>query len=218
MRDRSLGKLAGGILWSPVLDLTRSQPSARNPNIKDFLEPFWRISPGDCLTVDNDPTFKLLYSGTTKKIRDRMNRDGHYLCKIEHINHPLVSPLCDHNFSNLPPLLIQSGMSEVFRDEAYLYAKKIYKSLNAKNSGNIKLQLFEEMPHCFMIVPGFDKDENCLREALIFIRKCLECGELGNGEGEEKRGGNFECYLVNTKNEIKSYTPNFKVASIPTWN
>lgn len=219
MRDQNLGKLSGSVLWSPVLDITRSQLSARDPNTKDFLEPFWRILPGNRLTVDNDPSFRLLYNGTTKEIRDRMDRDGHYLCKIEHVNYPLVSPFCDSDFSNLPPMLIQTGMSEVFRDEAYLYAKKIYNSQCTKNSENIKIQLFEEMPHCFMMVPGFDKEENCLREALKFIRKCLELDQLGDSEGSNKSSGRFECYIVNTKSEIRHYVPDFKLDPISarTW-
>ncbi|KXN66429.1 alpha/beta-hydrolase, partial [Conidiobolus coronatus NRRL 28638] len=123
MRDARLGKLAGGLLWSPLLDATHSQPSTRELEHSDFLEAFNYISPS----------------------KDRLT--------IEHINHPLMSPLCDTNFSDLPPMLIQTGNAELLRDEAYVYAKKIYESLTSRNSDQIKLQLFDEMPHAFMVIP-----------------------------------------------------------------
>jgi acetyl esterase/lipase len=215
MRDAGLGKLAGGLLWSPLLDATHSQPSTRELEHSDFLEAFNYISPGeDRLTVDNNPCFKLTYQGSSDEIRARMNRDGHYLCKIEHINHPLMSPLCDTNFSDLPTMLIQTGNGELLRDEAYLYAKKIYQSLTPENSDQIKLQLFDEMPHAFMVIPGFTKDLTCLNEALKFINKCLG---LDNQPESKSSLRQFECYLVNTKGEINNFDPEFRAAEVPTW-
>lgn len=66
-------------------------------------------------------------------------------CKNEDPKNPLISPLFG-NLEGLPPLLIQTGESEIFRDEAIAIAKKAQ-----AHQVPVTLELWPETIHCWQL-------------------------------------------------------------------
>ncbi|WVQ97523.1 hypothetical protein IAU59_004637 [Kwoniella sp. CBS 9459] len=122
LRDEGYKSPAGLVLMSPWVDLTMSCGS-------------W----DDCADSDVVPR---------PESDDHLNPVGCYLGPegiSKYLTHPYASPLFGE-LSNLPPMLIQSGDSEVLRDEITLLAHK------ATLSGvQVTHELYEDMVHVFQM-------------------------------------------------------------------
>ncbi|WVF70399.1 hypothetical protein IAT40_005189 [Kwoniella sp. CBS 6097] len=122
LRDEGYKTPAGLVLMSPWVDLTMSCGS-------------W----DDCADSDVVPR---------PETDDHLNPVGCYLGPdgiSKYLTHPYASPLFGE-LSDLPPMLIQSGDSEVLRDEITLLAHK------ATLSGvQVTHELYEDMVHVFQM-------------------------------------------------------------------
>ncbi|KAJ3329020.1 hypothetical protein HDU91_003951, partial [Kappamyces sp. JEL0680] len=79
-------------------------------------------------------------------------------------HHPSCTPL-NGDLSNLCPILIQSGDSEVVMDDAILFHQR------ASSAGNqIQLQLYKDMFHVFHTFPHLPQSAFALKRAGVFIR------------------------------------------------
>ncbi|OCF40224.1 esterase [Kwoniella heveanensis CBS 569] len=122
LRDEGYKIPAGLVLMSPWVDLTMSCGS-------------W----DDCADSDVVPR---------PESDDHLNPVGCYLGPegiSKYLTHPYASPLFG-DLSNLPPMLIQSGDSEVLRDEITLLAHKATLS-----GAQVTHELYEDMVHVFQM-------------------------------------------------------------------
>ena len=109
---------ACAVLLSPAVDCTLSSPSM----------------------VDNEDLDPMM------NLRSLLVLRRHYAPSPQLYTHPEVSPLFA-DFEGYPPLLLQTGSSEMLRDEAIRTAEK------AKAAGvDVELELWPETPHVFQIV------------------------------------------------------------------
>lgn len=109
---------ACAVLLSPAVDCTLSSPSM----------------------VDNEELDPMM------NLRSLLVLRRHYAPSPQMYTHPEVSPLFA-DFEGYPPLLLQTGSSEMLRDEAIRTAEK------AKAAGvDVELELWPETPHVFQIV------------------------------------------------------------------
>ncbi|CAO3622222.1 unnamed protein product [Mucor fragilis] len=124
LRDHGLPQPEGAVLISPWVDLTFSYPSWQDASLYDYLP----SNPAE-LTA--------------------MNPAHLYLEDQELIRHPYVSPIFADNFSNMPPMLIQSGGCESLRDEICDLTSKIKSS----KSTMVHHEIYEDMVHVFQAFP-----------------------------------------------------------------
>ncbi|CAJ0831455.1 10066_t:CDS:10 [Entrophospora sp. SA101] len=143
------------------------------------------------LNIDNKPKF-------WHKSFDRDGRLQLYASN-EGLAIPYVSPLFAESLGGLPPILVQTGDIEKFRDESIYLAHKAanpekynlpyynaekFKKSPYKTSTKVVLEVYEEMPHVFQIA---------VNRTTEFIKRLL------SGEEEEK---GFKALRVTAKGEI----------------
>ncbi|KAH7338792.1 Alpha/Beta hydrolase protein [Rhizoctonia solani] len=125
LRDEGYELPSGAILFSPWVDLTMSCDSwDSNADVDVVPRP----------DADDPLNPVACYLGWGENMK-------------KYITHPYASPLFG-DFKGLPPLLIQSGDSEVLRDEITLLAHK------ATLAGvDVRHELFEDAVHVFQMFP-----------------------------------------------------------------
>ncbi|KAG2190057.1 hypothetical protein INT46_007936 [Mucor plumbeus] len=124
LRDHGLPQPEGAVLISPWVDLTFSYPSWKDASLYDYLP----SNPAE-LTA--------------------MNPAHLYLNDQDLVKHPYVSPIYADSFSNMPPMLIQSGGCESLRDEICDLTIKIKNS----KSTMVHHEIYEDMVHVFQAFP-----------------------------------------------------------------
>ncbi|KAI9290506.1 alpha/beta-hydrolase [Neoconidiobolus thromboides FSU 785] len=94
--------LSGGLLLSPWLDLSFSQPSFSS-STNDYL-------PGPKLNDVKNYTFinELLASSVTDLKDEILNVSGHFFTNEKYLTYPLVSPMYQDNFDRFPPIMVVS--------------------------------------------------------------------------------------------------------------
>lgn len=155
LRDEGYEMPSGLILMSPWVDLTMSCGSwEENAHLDVVPRP---EKDGACLIS------RVLTA-------DHLNPVGCYLGPEgikTFVTHPYASPLFGH-LDNLPPMLIQSGDSEVLRDEITLLAHK------ATLAGAIvKHELYEDMVHVFQMFTFLPAAEAAIASVGRFVRSTL---------------------------------------------
>jgi epsilon-lactone hydrolase len=98
---------------------------------------------------------------------DRLSLAVKDYCRDENPTNPLISPLFGDLY-NLPPLFIQVGASEIFRDEALAIAKK------AEEKGvSVTLEVWPEMVHCWQLFASkIPEGEQAIDHIGTFIKSC----------------------------------------------
>ncbi|WVQ83848.1 hypothetical protein IAT38_005992 [Cryptococcus sp. DSM 104549] len=164
LRDEGYKMPAGLVLMSPWVDLTMSCGS-------------WDEN------ADSDVVPR-------PEADDHLNPVGCYLGPqgiSKYLTHPYASPLFG-DFHNLPPMLIQSGDSEVLRDEITLVAHK------ATLAGvNVTHELYEDMVHVFQMFPFLPATTTAINNVGRWMRSTLpkiekEEREARGLEGEQVSG------------------------------
>ncbi|CAE6467668.1 unnamed protein product [Rhizoctonia solani] len=141
LRDEGYELPSGAILFSPWVDLTMSCDSWDSNADVDVVP---RPDADDPL----NPVACYLGWGESMK---------------KYITHPYASPLFG-DFKGLPPLLVQSGDSEVLRDEITLLAHK------ATLAGvDVRHELFEDAVHVFQMFPFLPTTRRAFRNVRSFV-------------------------------------------------
>ncbi|KAG8716850.1 hypothetical protein FRC09_015104 [Ceratobasidium sp. 395] len=143
LRDEGYELPSGAILFSPWVDLTMS-----------------------CDSWDSNAAFDVV---PRPDADDPLNPVACYLGWGEgmkqYVTHPYASPLFG-DFKGLPPLLIQSGDSEVLRDEIMLLAHK------ATLAGvDVRHELFEDAVHVFQMFPFLPATRRAFQNVRSFIQE-----------------------------------------------
>jgi acetyl esterase/lipase len=242
MRDANIGKLSGALLYSPWVDLTTGQPSCTGCTDTCLLQSIENST----YERDNDGNllpgiFKTSFECSDSEIQNRMVERGHFFAPKKYINSPLVSPLCDTNFKDLPPTLIISGEGECFRDEDYLYYELINSSYSEEELSDFKipptiLHFYEEMFHIFPIIsPELAPSLESVKRATNFIKQCfaqklegfnrikannpINLGVDNSTDNLSSSNQSRNLYLSIVKDQLLvPYTPNYRTAAIPTWS
>jgi acetyl esterase/lipase len=127
---------ACAVLLSPAMDCTLTSPSMAD-------------------NADRDPLMRL---SNLLVVRH------HYAPSPSLHLDPEVSPLFG-DFAGLPPLLLQTGSTEILRDEAVRAAEK------ASAAGvDVELEIWPETPHVFQIVPFLPESALAAEHIVRFIR------------------------------------------------
>ena len=223
LRDEGYPLPAGLVLMSPWVDLTMSCGSW-DENLA------WDVVP----RPDSDGESPVLCHLVL--IADHLNPVGCYLGPkgiATYLTHPYASPLFG-DFQGLPPMLIQSGDSEVLRDEITLLAHK------ATLAGvNVTHELYEDMVHVFQMftflpaarsalhnvgrwvrhtLPQLERDrwttpsngmgsDAAADEALQGARQVNEAGETISGPEGQATRDEVEAVRAQRDRELRSVTP-----------
>ncbi|EUC57357.1 lipase/esterase from carbohydrate esterase family CE10 protein, putative [Rhizoctonia solani AG-3 Rhs1AP] len=143
LRDEGYELPSGAILFSPWVDLTMSCDSWDSNADVDVVP---RPDADDPL----NPVACYLGWGESMK---------------KYITHPYASPLFG-DFKGLPPLLVQSGDSEVLRDEITLLAHK------ATLAGvDVRHELFEDAVHVFQMFPFLPATRRAFQNVRSFVKQ-----------------------------------------------
>ncbi|KXN66919.1 alpha/beta-hydrolase [Conidiobolus coronatus NRRL 28638] len=182
LRDINFGKPLAAVLYSPWIDLVSdSYPSYEEFSNTDFLPP-----PINLIIKEGneeeilDGQLKLIYGGSPSNIKAKILERGHYLAPVKYLHTPIISPLKDTNFSDLPPVLIITGDAEVIRDESIHYNDSIYDAysdgqLAQRNISPCTLHLYPDMIHIFpMNFPFIKESKEALGKTAEFINRCFE--------------------------------------------
>lgn len=144
LRDNGYPMPAGACLMSPWVDLTMS-----------------------CGSWDENSEYDVI---CVPHAEDHLNPVGCYLGPkgiAAYLTHPYASPLFG-DLSNLPPLLIQSGDSEVLRDEITLLAHK------ATLAGvPVTHELYEDMVHVFQMFTWLPATHAAINSIGRWVRQTL---------------------------------------------
>jgi len=154
------------------------------------------------LNIDNKPKFW----------HESFDRDGRlqFYASNEGLAIPYVSPLFAESLGGLPPILVQTGDIEKFRDESIYLAHKAanpekynfpyynaekFKKSPYKTPTKVVLEVYEEMPHVFQIFGDIHpSSQTAVNRTSEFIKRLL------SGEEEEEKG--FKAFRVTGKGEI----------------
>jgi acetyl esterase/lipase len=167
LRDEGYKMPAALVLMSPWVDLTMSCGSwDENADLDVVPRP---EADGESLSlVRNELT-----------LADHLNPVGCYLGPkgiATYLTHPYASPLFG-DFHDLPPMLIQSGDSEVLRDEIILLAHK------ASLAGVIVThELYEDMVHVFQMFTWLSSAKTAINSVGRWVRVTLPAIEEATRE------------------------------------
>ncbi|KAI9592864.1 Alpha/Beta hydrolase protein [Syncephalis fuscata] len=174
LRDLRLPLPAGAITLSPWLDQTSSSTSATANSTTDYLpnpdiigkvdKPWWQTD---------------------------VNVEHFYVRQRSLLTCPYVSPLWATDLSGLPPILMQVGGAERFKDEVMQFAQHavLLPQARPNSSGNslrlgrtasivrmptsVRLEVYEEMPHVWACFPNMPATRVSQARAAKFIHSCL---------------------------------------------
>ncbi|WWD08180.1 hypothetical protein V865_006291 [Kwoniella europaea PYCC6329] len=159
LRDEGYKLPAGLVLMSPWVDLTMS-----------------------CGSWDENAATDVV---PRPEADDHLNPVGCYLGPkgiSTYLTHPYASPLFG-DFQGLPPMLIQSGDSEVLRDEITLLAHK------ATLAGvNVTHELYEDMVHVFQMFSFLPATTAAINNVGKWVCQTLPAIEEQEGRHESKLG------------------------------
>ncbi|KIY66624.1 alpha/beta-hydrolase [Cylindrobasidium torrendii FP15055 ss-10] len=153
LRDNAYPMPAGGILMSPWVDMTMSGASWESNAAYDVI-----------------PVFDA---------KDHMNPISSYLGAgmEKYLTHPYASPIFA-DFAGLPPILIQSGDSEVLQDEITLLSRKMELA-----GVNVRHEEYQDGVHVFQTFPflkiwtlAFDGIGDFVRDVLPSVPIASEPG------------------------------------------
>ncbi|KXN66920.1 alpha/beta-hydrolase [Conidiobolus coronatus NRRL 28638] len=245
MRDIQLGQVAGSVLFSPWIDLASSHPSCEGSDYRDISSPMTNMvhSTG---TPDDMPIgmFMGMYYASDDLVKKRLLERGHHLAPVKYLNTPIVSPLCDNCFRDLPPTLVIAGECERLRDESYLYHEQITSSYTEDELKRFKIppsttHIYEEMFHVFApLLPEINTSKMATKRVINFINQCFalnttlfekikdqcpinlnlskQANNLETLDKEELKWNNLYFSRVNQK--LESFKPNYKRSQIKTWS
>lgn len=161
LRDEGYQLPAGLILMSPWVDLTMSCGSW-DENMG------WDVVPRP--EADGEASSTMSLSLLLMLMLDHLNPVACYLGPkgiATYLTHPYASPLFG-DLSGLPPMLIQSGDSEVLRDEITLLAHK------ATLAGvSVTHELYEDMVHVFQMFTFLPGAKAAIRSVGRWVRQTL---------------------------------------------
>ncbi|KAI9290552.1 hypothetical protein K502DRAFT_359983 [Neoconidiobolus thromboides FSU 785] len=171
--------VAGGLLLSPWVDLTSSQPSILTKN-NDFLEAP-NLKDGERYLFINE----LLVNVSDNLREEIVNVNGHFYTTEKYLKYPLVSPMYQNSFDGFPPIMVIVGDEERFEDECMIFAYKL-KSNNkgTSNSQQVILHVYDEMIHLFQT---FDSHPSCQKSFELgskFIADCLSDNINNNNDDQ----------------------------------
>ena len=126
---------ACGVLLSPAVDCTFDSPSIVE---NQRLDPLLRLS--DLLVLRR-----------------------HYVPSPHLYTHPEVSPLFA-DFAGFPPLLMQTGSSEMLRDEAVRAARKAHAA-----GVDVELELWTDTPHVFQVATFLPESALAIEHITEFV-------------------------------------------------
>ncbi|RKP07414.1 hypothetical protein THASP1DRAFT_24432 [Thamnocephalis sphaerospora] len=184
LRDADLPLPAGGIGFSPWVDLTGSMPSIKTNGATDYL-------PMPTVLEEAGARFNL-WPG----------RDHFYATERRLLKSPYVSPMWATDLTGLPPLLVQVGGAERLRDEGIRFAHRTASrdhdgaspgSLGTPSSlesdyaehrtprlrlpTTVRLEVYDDMPHVWHCFPNMPANRVSLTRATDFVRACLDAPE-----------------------------------------
>jgi acetyl esterase/lipase len=137
-RDEGLPHPAAAVCFSPWADLAGTGASIRaNDSRCSMFRP------------PNIPEFAAAYLGSASAYE------------------PYASPMHAADFTNLPPVLLQVGSTELLLDDARTVHEKILAA-----GGASRLEVYEDLMHCWQILDGVVPEARlALRSAAAFIRE-----------------------------------------------
>jgi acetyl esterase/lipase len=182
LRNINFGKPLAAVLYSPWIDLvSETYPSYEECSNIDFLPP-----PTNLINKEGneegilDGQLKLIYGGSPSNIKAKILERGHYLVPVKYLDTPIISPLKDTNFSDLPPVLIITGEAEVIRDESIHYNESIYDAYSdgqiaQRNISPCTLHLYPDMIHIFPTnFPFIKESKEALGKTVEYINRCFD--------------------------------------------
>jgi hypothetical protein len=141
---------------SPWLDITRSLPSITTNTKYDYLP---------AANHDSDALARFPKDDIWPADPPR----GDLFTDLSLVDHPLVSPLVAPDWSNSPPIWINTG-EECLTDE-----DNFVTSLAASQGVVVQYEQYEAMPHCFpMLLPTLPQADRCMVSWGTFCRACVE--------------------------------------------
>lgn len=150
------GDSAGGNLVLVTLNRIR-QAGEPLPKCAVLLSPAVDCTLDSHSMVDNqhcDPLFRL---------SDLLVLRRHYVPSPQLYTHPDVSPLFA-NFQGFPPLLLQAGSTEIFRDEAVRTAHKAHAA-----GVDVELEIWPDTPHLFQVAPFLPEAARAIEHIVNFV-------------------------------------------------
>jgi acetyl esterase/lipase len=241
MRDLNIGKFAGAVLYSPWLDVACSQSPVIDCDISDYVPKLYAVTPTKGYTPETgDNGYQMGYYGSTEKIKNAILKRGHIYAPLKHINAPIVSPLCDSNFRDLPPILMITGEAETLRLETFLYHGLINEAYTTDEIKKAKIppvtsQFYQDMVHTFqMIFPELEASQVCFIRASHFIRQCFSVKsekfeeikldypintQLVNNENSDSPISDEwpNIYLDDLNHNLTNFAPKFKTVPRLIW-
>lgn len=151
-----MGDSAGGCLALVTLHRAR-QFAEPQPACAVLLSPAVDCTFDSHSMVDNegrDPLFRL---------GDLLVLRRNYVPSPHLYTHPEVSPLFA-DFNGCPPLLLQTGSSEMLRDEAVRTAHKAHAA-----GVDVELELWPDTPHGFQVAPFLPESKRALHHIAAFV-------------------------------------------------
>lgn len=174
---------AGASANSGWFDITRSMPSLVHNAKYDYLPPADHDNalgrfPRDDIWPTNPPR-------------------GDLFCELSMLCHPLVSPLAARDWSNSPPLWIETG-EELLTDEISVVAARA-----ATQGVKVHWEQYEAMPHCFgMLLPALATSKRCIGSWGSFCKTCVEGSIETNGTWIAAKTGNEKTVDVTQVNPL----------------
>jgi len=146
---------AGASANSGWFDITRSMPSLVHNAKYDYLPP-----------ADHDDA---LGRFPKDDVWPTTPPRGDMFCDLSMLCHPLVSPLAAKDWTNSPPLWIETG-EELLTDEDEIVAARA-----ATQGVKVQFEKYEAMPHVFaMLLPTLATSKRCMESWGTFCRRCTE--------------------------------------------
>ncbi|KAF9425257.1 hypothetical protein BGZ94_007692 [Podila epigama] len=185
IRDAGLPMPAGIIGWSPWLDLLHSMPSLFTNVPTDYL-------PAEGFTQGGQ--------GSLKNVAKLAKMEGPDVDLLQHPDLPeiqyyasnailackYVSPLNEDNLEGACPMLIIAGDGEMLRDENIVFAKK-----NAKATAPLHLQVYDDVPHVFVMFGFLPCAQHALKDSGDFIRRVTRRGAPRVGDDDNDNDDKF---------------------------
>jgi acetyl esterase/lipase len=229
-------KVAGLLLWSPITDNTKSQPSY-------WTELKFDISPsllkkdkfvGNSKYNLRDGFERMAYLGSDKEIRKRIEGYGSFMGPRHILNWPIISPLLSDTLENLPPHFILVGSNETYRDEAIVYSRRVWESNRGKpydfKQPPVVLQVYDKMPHIFMLLPSYPRVNLVEKRCINFLNNCFEKDEklldvnfddtrpyVENSLDKLNTNGEFIAFKQLVKSEIVKFVPEYEELPYEVW-
>ncbi|KAI9290551.1 alpha/beta-hydrolase [Neoconidiobolus thromboides FSU 785] len=170
--------VAGGLLLSPWVDLTSSQPSILTKNNDYLPEPNSKYGKGYLFINE-------LLENTIPSLKEEiLSVNGHFYTTEKYLKYPLVSPMYQNSFDGFPPIMVTVGSEERFEDEIMIFARKIKSHSQTKSNGQqVILHHFEDMPHAFQSIEFHPSSIKSIKLCGQFIKHSFSNNIKNNNNG-----------------------------------